>query len=306
MTSDVFISYSSKDKAAADAVCTVVEAAGIGRWMAPREITPGSDWSASIVQALDDCRAVVLVFSSNGNNSPQIRNEVTRAVDRGVAIVPVRIENIAPTGSLAYFLSAVHWLDAFTPPLEKHLDKLVASLKSLLRGAPNGARLEVPDLTGTKGEQSLSAPEPVLALPDKPSIAVLPFTNMSGDHEQEYLADGLTEDLTTALSKVRWFFVISRNSSFTVEYFRPCVGRCAQSCTTDPDDPWAHLALGVTLMRTGHVEDALSSTLAKNFTGSSAARNAEHRIVLDDLVSALKHELHATEVSEGGPAPFDV
>jgi adenylate cyclase len=56
---------------------------------------------------------------------------------------------------------------------------------------------------------------PVLTLPDKPSIAVLPFTNMSGDPEQEYLADGLTEDITTALSKVRWFFVISRNSSFT-------------------------------------------------------------------------------------------
>lgn len=54
-----------------------------------------------------------------------------------------------------------------------------------------------------------------LALPDKPSIAVLPFDNMSGDTEQEYLADGITEDLITALSKVRWFFVIARNSTFT-------------------------------------------------------------------------------------------
>ena len=54
----------------------------------------------------------------------------------------------------------------------------------------------------------------VLALPDKPSIAVLPFQNMSGDPEQEYFADGITEDITTALSKVRWFFVIARNSSF--------------------------------------------------------------------------------------------
>jgi adenylate cyclase len=56
---------------------------------------------------------------------------------------------------------------------------------------------------------------PALALPDKPSIAVLPFTNMSGDADQEYFADGIAEDLITALSKVRWFFVISRNSSFT-------------------------------------------------------------------------------------------
>ena len=53
-----------------------------------------------------------------------------------------------------------------------------------------------------------------LALPDKPSIAVLPFLNMSGDPEQEYFADGITEDITTALSHHRWFFVIARNSTF--------------------------------------------------------------------------------------------
>jgi adenylate cyclase len=56
---------------------------------------------------------------------------------------------------------------------------------------------------------------PPLALPDKPSIAVLPFQNMSGEPEQEYFADGMVEDITTALSKIRWFFVIARNSSFT-------------------------------------------------------------------------------------------
>jgi adenylate cyclase len=50
---------------------------------------------------------------------------------------------------------------------------------------------------------------------DRPSIAVLPFANMSGDPEQEYFADGITEDIITGLSKLRWFFVIARNSSFT-------------------------------------------------------------------------------------------
>jgi TolB-like protein/Tfp pilus assembly protein PilF len=55
---------------------------------------------------------------------------------------------------------------------------------------------------------------PVLALPDKPSIAVLPFQNRSGDPEQEYFADGMSEDIITALSRFRWFFVIARNSSF--------------------------------------------------------------------------------------------
>ena len=60
------------------------------------------------------------------------------------------------------------------------------------------------------------APErPALVLPDKPSIAVLPFQNMSGDSEQEYFADGVVEDIITALSRLRWLFVIARNSSFT-------------------------------------------------------------------------------------------
>ncbi|MBV8740125.1 MAG: hypothetical protein JO007_23290 [Alphaproteobacteria bacterium] len=60
-----------------------------------------------------------------------------------------------------------------------------------------------------------AAPRTVLAAPDTPSIAVLPFTNMSGDPEQDYFADGITEDITTALSRLRWLFVIARNSTFT-------------------------------------------------------------------------------------------
>jgi adenylate cyclase len=55
----------------------------------------------------------------------------------------------------------------------------------------------------------------LLPLPDKPSIAVLPFANMSGDPEQEYFADGMVEEIITALSRIRWLFVIARNSSFT-------------------------------------------------------------------------------------------
>jgi adenylate cyclase len=62
---------------------------------------------------------------------------------------------------------------------------------------------------------SAAVTRPALALPDKPSIAVLPFANMSGDPEQEYFADGMVEEIITALSRIRWLFVIARNSSFT-------------------------------------------------------------------------------------------
>ena len=64
-------------------------------------------------------------------------------------------------------------------------------------------------------EEPFSAPPKPLPLPDKPSIAGLPFANMSGDPEQEYFADGMVEEITTALSRIRWLFVIARNSSFT-------------------------------------------------------------------------------------------
>jgi adenylate cyclase len=67
-----------------------------------------------------------------------------------------------------------------------------------------------------------------LPLPDKPSIAVLPFVNMSGDAEQEYFADGITEDLITLLSQIRWFFVIARNSSFAYKGKSPDIRAVAR------------------------------------------------------------------------------
>ena len=60
-----------------------------------------------------------------------------------------------------------------------------------------------------------NSPKPALALPDKPSIAVLPFVNLSSDPEQDYFADGMVDDITTALSRFKLLFVIARNSSFT-------------------------------------------------------------------------------------------
>jgi TolB-like protein/tetratricopeptide (TPR) repeat protein len=76
--------------------------------------------------------------------------------------------------------------------------------------------MPAPDGLGPTGpEPTAPGDTPALALPDRPSIAVLPFQNMSGDPEQEYFADGVVEDIITALSRIRWLFVIARNSSFT-------------------------------------------------------------------------------------------
>jgi hypothetical protein len=132
MGHDVFISYSTKDKPTADAACATLESSGVRCWIAPRDILPGSDWGESIVDAIRGCRVMVLVFSSNANASPQIRREVERAVNKGVAIIPFRIEEVMPTRSLEYFISTPHWMDAMSPPLEKHLKKLAEVVRALL------------------------------------------------------------------------------------------------------------------------------------------------------------------------------
>jgi hypothetical protein len=136
---DVFISYSSNDKAVADAACAAMEQAGVRCWIAPRDITPGTDWGEAIMDALDNCRAMVLIFSASANNSPQIRREMERAVNRGVPVLPVRIEDIVPTKALAYFMGPVHWLDAMTPPLDDHLRRLAEVAKAIMRPAPEHA-----------------------------------------------------------------------------------------------------------------------------------------------------------------------
>ena len=133
MALDTFISYSSKDKTAADAASAVLERAGVRCWIAPRDIRPGQEYGHAIIEAIDQCRVMVLIFSANANDSRQIHREIERAVSKGVPIIPLRIEEVVPTRSMEYFLGAIHWLDALTPPLEKHLQQLAEAVKALLQ-----------------------------------------------------------------------------------------------------------------------------------------------------------------------------
>ena len=134
MAHDVFISYSSKDKPVADATCAKLEGRGIRCWLAPRDISPGADWSVSIIDAINGAAVMVLVFSANANASQQIKREVERAVNKGIPVIPLRIENVAPEKSLEYFISTPHWLDAFSPPMERHLTYLGEVIAHILEG----------------------------------------------------------------------------------------------------------------------------------------------------------------------------
>jgi hypothetical protein len=133
MAVDAFISYSSKDKITADMACAALESAGVRCWIAPRDIRAGTEYAEGIIAAIDTCHVMVLIFSSNANASPQIHREIERAVSKGLTIIPFRIEDIAPTKAMVYYLGAIHWLDALTPPLAKHLAHLVEQVKANLQ-----------------------------------------------------------------------------------------------------------------------------------------------------------------------------
>ncbi|MFH1197777.1 MAG: toll/interleukin-1 receptor domain-containing protein [bacterium] len=130
---DVFLSYSSKDKNIADATCSFLEREKIRCWIAPRDVSPGIDYAESLINAINVSKVMVLIFSSNSNYSSHVLREVERAVSKGIPIIPFRTENVPLSPSMEYYISSPHWLDALTPPLEVHIDKLVLTLKNILK-----------------------------------------------------------------------------------------------------------------------------------------------------------------------------
>ncbi len=123
--------------------------------------------------------------------------------------IAARLQEIAAPGGVALSGRARDFLDSklangFRDAGEKQLKNISEAVRVFVSG--DG------ETETSNHASSVGAP---LSLPDKPSIAVLPFDNMSGDPDQEYFSDGITEDIITALSRLRWLFVIARNSTFT-------------------------------------------------------------------------------------------
>ncbi|MEO8316727.1 MAG: winged helix-turn-helix domain-containing tetratricopeptide repeat protein [Bradyrhizobium sp.] len=150
---------------------------------------------------------------------------------------------------------------------------------------------------GTAAPEGGEQPLPTLPLPDRPAIAVLPFDNMSGDQEQEYFSDGISEDIITALSKSRWFFVIARNSSFTYKGKAVHMTRVATE-------------LGVRYVVEGSVRkngDRVRITAQLNDTATGSHIWAEHYDrdltdvfavqdeITDAIVTAIEPQIYAAE-----------
>ncbi len=131
---DIFISYSSKDQTIADAVLCAMESRGIRCWIAYRDADVGDEYAASIVRAIRACQVVILIYSQNSNASKQVLNEVNSATNAGKTIVPFKIDNFQPGDSFEYYLGKTHWLDAITPPMQDHIDRLCDTARAIMDG----------------------------------------------------------------------------------------------------------------------------------------------------------------------------
>lgn len=132
----VFVSYSSKNKNVADALCHYLEEHNIPCWIAPRDILPGQTWAGAIVQAISNCSAMVLIYTAESNASHQVANEVDKAFSYGKTIIPFIIDSTPMNDDLNYYLSRRHWLVAYPDyktqlkPLAESLIRLVPELQS--------------------------------------------------------------------------------------------------------------------------------------------------------------------------------
>jgi hypothetical protein len=139
----VFISYSKPDLEVARDLCSYLEAEGILCWIAPRDVIPGSNFPGSIIDAIDESRVVVLIFSKSSDNSPHVIRELTRAVTRNLLILPFRIEDILPTKNMDYLINIPHWFDAFPPPVQQYFGTLALTIRTHLAGLESADRRPV-------------------------------------------------------------------------------------------------------------------------------------------------------------------
>lgn len=133
MSHDIFISYSSKDSATANAICHELEKNGIRCWMAPRDIPVGSKYATVINHAILDAKAVVLIFSEHSAVSPWVESEINIAYSNRIPIIPYIIDNseLSNYDEFYLMLNNRHWIDAY-PDFRSRLAELVAVVRAMV------------------------------------------------------------------------------------------------------------------------------------------------------------------------------
>jgi TolB-like protein len=234
-----FVSYASADRGAAQALTAYLEQRGLSCWIAPRDVPAGAQYADAIVRGINEARALVLLLSSESISSSHVGKEVERASSKKKQIIAVRLDAAPLTPALEYFLSESQWVDVAADGRDTGFAKLAGALTQGPRAAaaaPATAAAAAPRrrlllaLATAAGVALLAAvlvfalrtrhPAPATAaassasIVNDKSIAVLPFVDMSQAHDQEYFADGMSEQILDLLAKIPTLKVIARTSSF--------------------------------------------------------------------------------------------
>ena len=199
---DVFVSYARTDKARVAPLVAAIEAKGWSVWWDP-DIAPGQQFDDQIEVEITAAQAVLVIWTPASVVSRWVRGEAREAAERGI-LVPVRFDQ----ARLPMDVRAIHTTDLDgwgENPASPQAQEFLRALGALI------ARSQA-----SRPPKPGSAPVSPAARKEAPSytICVLPFVNMSGDPEQEYFSDGITEDIITDLSKISALGVIARNSAF--------------------------------------------------------------------------------------------
>jgi adenylate cyclase len=196
--SDVFISYKRENLAAVNRLVEALRAEGVSAWW-DQDIAPNAPWEATIERELAAAKLVVVAWSPASVASDNVKAEARWARGQG-RLLQVFVEACEPP---LFFgerqgVDLKGWSGTAADP----------AFRSLLQAVRAGP-------TPTPEAAATEAPPTSLHLPSKPSIAVMPFANLSGDPEQEYFADGMVAEITNALSRFKSLFVIASSSTLT-------------------------------------------------------------------------------------------
>src|SRR6204780_5458654 len=125
VSAPIFISYSSKDQDIAETIYQALEARGLDCWIACRNVNAGENFQEAIVRALRAAKVMLLVFTSNANNSDEIKKELVLAGRHRVTVLPLRVEDVVPNDAFAYEFATRQWIDLFKD-WEREIDRLGA------------------------------------------------------------------------------------------------------------------------------------------------------------------------------------
>jgi hypothetical protein len=165
---DVFISHAPSDGKVAATIAAFLEQEKIACWFAARDLAAGDDVEEMTRAVIASCPVAVLIFSREANQSPEVHEQVERVLQAEKILIPLRIENVAPTGPMESLLRHRFRHDAFAGPLERHLPELVRMLRPLLH------RLVVKTREATSISRTLPSRSSIVRGPDERKTGALP------------------------------------------------------------------------------------------------------------------------------------